>query len=149
MPDPFDPAEFDAAPPSSDPQADYRTLLDAMRRAGAEGVAEQSATLARQIAQEARQRAEWGQRVGSEVQDLLRASAGLQRASTGIWLDRVKEWLTAALIALAVIFAAALAYHWATEPKIEQRMYGCPSHWNAKTHTCKSGWVPLQPQPTG
>ena len=28
MPDPFDPAEFDAPPPS-DPSADYRTLLDA------------------------------------------------------------------------------------------------------------------------
>lgn len=63
MPDPFDPAEFDA-PPSDDPRADYRTLLDAMRKAGAEGVAEQSATLSRQIKQEARQRADWGQRTG-------------------------------------------------------------------------------------
>ena len=42
MPDPFDPAEFDTPPPS-DPGTDYRTLLDAMRKAGAEGVAQQVA----------------------------------------------------------------------------------------------------------
>ena len=110
MTEPFDPSEFDAGPPSGDPHADYRTLLDAMRRAGAEGVAEQSGALARQIEQDARQRADWGRTVGSEVRDLQRAAAALQRASTGIWLDRLKEWLWAALIALAVIFAAALAY---------------------------------------
>lgn len=146
MAEPFDPSDFDAPLPSDDPHADYRTLLDAMRRAGAEGIAEQSATLARQIEQDARQRADWGKQVGSTVQNLQRAADRLQRASTGIWLDRVKEWLTAALIALPVIFAAALAYHWAKEPKIEQRMYGCAGRWNAKTHTCKAGWVPLQPQ---
>src|SRR3546814_18667383 len=58
MPDPFDPAEFDAPPPS-DPGADYRTLLDAMRKAGAEGVAKQVAALAPKIEQDARQRAAW------------------------------------------------------------------------------------------
>lgn len=149
MAESFDPADFDAPPPSGDPQADYRVLLDAMRKAGAEGVAEQSATLARQIEQEARQRAEWGQQTGSVLHDLQRAAGALQRASTGIWLDRFKEWLYAALIGLGLIFAAALAYQWAKEPKIEQRMYGCAGHWNAKTHSCKDGWVPLQPQPTG
>lgn len=64
-----------------------------------------------------------------------------------MWWDRLKEWLYAALIGLGLIFAAALAYDWAKEPKIEQRMYGCPVRWNAKTHTCKGGWVPLQAQP--
>ena len=64
MAEPFDPAEFDA-PPSGDPHADYRTLLDAMRRAGAEGIAEEVGALARQIEQEARQRADWGRTVGS------------------------------------------------------------------------------------
>jgi hypothetical protein len=44
MPDPFDPAEFDAPPPA-DPGADYRVLLDAMRQAGADGIAQQSAAL--------------------------------------------------------------------------------------------------------
>ena len=138
MAEPFDPAEFDA-PPSGDPHADYRTLLDAMRRAGAEGIAEEVGALARQIEQEARQRADWGRTVGSEVRDL-------QRASTAMWWDRLKEWLYAALIALGVIFAAALAYRWAKEPVIEQHLYGCAGRWNAKTHTCKGGWIPLQAQ---
>jgi hypothetical protein len=146
MAEPFDPGEFDAPPPSDDPHADYRTLLDAMRRAGAEGVAEQTTALRQRIEQDAIQRAEWGRTVGSEVRDLQRAATALQRASTGIWLDRFKEWLYAALIGLGLIFAAALAYHWAKEPKIEQHLYGCAGRWNAKTHTCKGGWVPLQAQ---
>lgn len=148
MVEPFDPSEFDASLPSGDPHADYRTLLDAMRRAGAEGIAEEVGALARQIEQDARQRADWGRTVGSEVRDLQRAAAVLQRASTGIWLDRLKEWLWAALIGLGLIFAAALAYRWAKEPVIEQHLYGCAGRWNAKTHTCKGGWVPLQAQQT-
>ena len=36
MPDPFDPAEFDAPPPA-DPHTDYRGLLDAMRIVAAIG----------------------------------------------------------------------------------------------------------------
>lgn len=157
MADPFDPAEFDAPPPidsgadssadpNTDPSADYRVLLDAMRKAGAEGVATQVAMLARQIEQEARQRAEWGQQTGTALSALQRAAGELQRVSRGIWWDRVKEWLYAALIALGLIFAAALAYRWAKEPVIEQHLYGCAGRWNAKTHICKGGWIPLQPQ---
>ena len=145
MAEPFDPAEFDA-PPSGDPHADYRTLLDAMGRAGAEGIAEEAGALARQIEQEARQRADWGKQVGSVLQDLQRAAGQLERASSRMWWDRLKEWLYAALIGLGLIFAAALAYDWAKEPRIEQHLYGCPVRWNAKTHTCKGGWVPLQAQ---
>src|SRR3546814_18486593 len=72
MPDPFDPAEFDAPPPS-DPGADYRTLLDAMRKAGAEGVAQQVAALAQTIEPDARQRAEWTAQAGVRVTALPRA----------------------------------------------------------------------------
>lgn len=143
MPDPFDPAEFDAPPPS-DPGADYRTLLDAMRKAGAEGVAQQAAALSRQIEQDARQRAEWGQRMGTAVDDLQRAAGQLQRVSAGIWWDRLKEWIAAAMIGLALIFAAALAYRWTQEPKIERQLYGCTARWDAKTQRCKGDWVPLQ-----
>src|SRR3546814_3386205 len=72
----------------------------------------------------ARQRLEWGQRMGTAVDDLQRVAGQLQRVSAGIWWDRLKEWLSAALIGLGLIFAAALAYQWAKEPKIEQRLYG-------------------------
>lgn len=88
MPDPFDPAEFDAAPPS-DPGADYRTLLDAMRKAGAEGVAQQVAALSRQIEQDARQRAEWATQAGARVDALHRAAGELQRISARVWWDRL------------------------------------------------------------
>ena len=62
MPDPFDPAEFDAPPPS-DPGADYRILLDAMRKAGAEGVAQQVAARA-QLDEMRQQSLTGGQPVG-------------------------------------------------------------------------------------
>src|SRR3546814_942636 len=88
MPDPFDPAEFDAPPPS-DPGADYRTLLDAMRQAGAEGVDQQVAALAQQIEQDARQRAERTAQAGVGVQDLQRDAGELQRVSAGVWGERL------------------------------------------------------------
>src|SRR3546814_9171343 len=46
------------------------------------------------IEQDARQRLEWGQRMGTAVDDLQRVAGQLQRVSAGIWLDRLKEWLS-------------------------------------------------------
>src|SRR3546814_8243698 len=69
MPDPFDPAEFDAPPPP-DPGTDFRTLLDAMRKAGAEGVAQHVAALAQKIEQDARQRPPWTAQAGVGVNAL-------------------------------------------------------------------------------
>src|SRR3546814_12338094 len=60
--------------PNSDPGTDYRTLLDAMRKAGAEGVAQQVAALAQRIEQDARQRAEWTSQAGGGVNEIGRAS---------------------------------------------------------------------------
>src|SRR3546814_18515033 len=120
MPDPLDPAEFDAPPPA-DPGADYRVLLDAMRQAGADGIAQQSAALVQRIEQDARQRLEWGQRMGTAVDDLQRVAGQPQRVSAGLWWDRLKEWLTAALTGLGLVFAAALADPVGQEPKLEQR----------------------------
>src|SRR3546814_17402779 len=78
MPDPFDPAEFDATPPA-DPGADYRVLLDAMRQAGADGIAQQSAALVQRVEQDARQRLDWGQRIGTAGGELQRVAGELQR----------------------------------------------------------------------
>src|SRR3546814_9562152 len=107
MPDPFAPADFDPPPPAN-PGAVYRVLLDAMGQAGADGIAQQSAALAQRIEQDARQRLEWGQRMGTAVDDLQRVAGQLQRVSAGIWSDRLKEWLSAALIGLGLIFAAEI-----------------------------------------
>lgn len=145
MADQFDTADFDTSPPAADPGADYRTLLDAMRQAGAEGVAQQATELAHRIEQDARQRAEWGQQMGAAVSNLQRSAGQLQQVSTGIWLDRIKEWVFAALIGLGLIFVAAVAYRWAQTPQVETRLYGCNARWVAKTG-CKGQWVPLQQQ---
>src|SRR3546814_9418930 len=117
MPDPFDPAEFDAPPPA-DPGADYRVLLDAMRQAGADGIAQKSAALVQRIEQDARQRLERGQRMGTAVDDLQRVAGQLQRVSAGIWWARQKDWLSAALLGLGLILAAPLASQGAEETQI-------------------------------
>src|SRR3546814_20441053 len=80
MPDPIDPAEFDAPPPA-DPGADYRVLLDAMRQAGADRIAQQSAALVQRIEQDARPRLEWGQRMGTAVDDLPRVAGPPKRSA--------------------------------------------------------------------
>jgi disulfide bond formation protein DsbB len=69
--------------------------------------------------------------------------------SEGLTMDRLKEWLAAALISLAVILAAALAWRWAQEPKIETHAYGCSTGWDAKKAVCKGKWVPLVETPAG
>src|SRR3546814_14221563 len=91
MPDPFDPAEFDAPPPS-DPGADYRTLIDAKRKAGADGVAQQVAALAQKIEPDASQRAEWTAQAGVGVNALHRAAGAPQRVSAGDWWDTLTDW---------------------------------------------------------
>src|SRR3546814_13204519 len=75
MPDPLDPAEFDAPPPA-DPGADYRGLLDAMRQAGADGIAQKSAALVQRIEQDARQSLARGTRKGREAGDHPREGKG-------------------------------------------------------------------------
>src|SRR3546814_13676081 len=82
MPDPLDPAEFDAPPPA-DPGADYRVLLDAMRQAGAAGLAQQSAALVQRLEPAARQRLARGQRTGTAVDDLQPVAGPLRRHREG------------------------------------------------------------------
>src|SRR3546814_13574168 len=107
-----------------------------MGQSGAGGMGQQWAALVQRIEQDARQRLEWGQRMGTAVDDLQRVAGQLQRVSAGIWWDRLKEWLSVALIGLGLIFAAALAYPWAKDPTLAQRLYGCPPPWATKTGKC-------------
>src|SRR3546814_19071034 len=86
MPDPLDPAEFDAPPPA-DPGADYRVLLDAMRQAGADGIAQQSAALVQRIEQDARQRPEWGQRMGTRTETRRVGEEGGSTFKSWGWRD--------------------------------------------------------------
>src|SRR3546814_21094255 len=86
MPDPFDPLKLQPPPPA-DPGADYRVLLDALRQAGADGIAQQSAALVQRTEQDARQRLEWGQRMGTAVDDLQPVAGQLQRVSAGLWWE--------------------------------------------------------------
>src|SRR3546814_16699883 len=88
MPDPLDPAEFDAPPPAA-PGADYRVLLDAMRQAGAAGIAQPSAALVQRIDQDARPRLDRGRRVGTAVDD-LQGAAG-QDGKSAVEGERVSE----------------------------------------------------------
>src|SRR3546814_8508310 len=77
------------------------------------------------------------------VNALHRAAGELQRVSAGVWWDRLKEWITAALIGLGLIFAAALAYRWRRNPKLSASYTdappnGTPKHRRAKASGCPS-----------
>ena len=151
MADRFDPAEFDTPPPSSTstPGDDYRILLDAMRQAGAEGVAQPIAALVKRLEEDARDRARSADQALADRDKLHAAAHRLAMASEGLTMNRLKEWLAAALISLAVILAAALAWRWAQDPKIETHAYGCSVGWDAKKAVCKGKWVPLVETPIG
>lgn len=151
MADRFDPAEFDtpAPSPTSTPGDDYRLLLDAMRQAGAEGVGQPIAALVKRLEEDARDRARSADQALADRDKLHAAAHRLAVASEGLTIDRLKEWLAAALISLAVILVAAWAWRWAQEPKIETHVYGCSTGWDAKKAVCKGKWVPLVETPAG
>lgn len=139
MPDPFDPHEFDTPTPAADPP-DYRTLLDAMRQAGTDGVTQQATTLARAIEQDATRRETWAAQVRDGLSEIRRATADLDRAARR--LDML-VLMRVILGGFALLFAVIL-YQWIREPKIEVRPYGCSAGWDAKKGVCKGKWVPLQ-----
>jgi glutathione S-transferase len=151
MADRFDPAEFDtpAPSPTSAPGDDYRVLLDAMRQAGAEGVAQPIAALVKRLEEDAHDRARFIKQARADREQLHAAASRLAMASDGLTLDRIKEWLAAALISLAVILTAAVAWRWAQEPKIVTHAYGCSTGWDTKKAVCKGKWVPLVETPAG
>jgi hypothetical protein len=120
-----------------------------MRQAGAEGVAQPIADLVKLLEEDARDRARYADQALADRDKLHAAAHRLAMTSEGLTMDRLKEWLAAALISLAVILAAALAWRWAQEPKIETHAYGCSTGWDAKKAVCKGKWVPLVETPAG
>src|SRR3546814_20547513 len=115
MPDPFDPAEFDAPPPA-DPGADYRVLLDAMRQAWADGIAQQSAALVQRIEQDARQRLEWGQRMGPAVHDIQRVAGQLPLVMAGVWWVRINDLSSPPFLGFGLSLPAALPHSGGARP---------------------------------
>lgn len=110
------PAGAPASTPASDPGADYRTLLDAMRKAGAEGVGEATNRILVALRQEAEARAAWQESTSSTLKALQEAAGAARSASESAsqsmaWLRR-KMPLTALLAALmaAGVSWASLAW---------------------------------------
>jgi hypothetical protein len=150
MPDLFDPGDFDSPPPkgplaaAADPGADYRTLLDAMRKAGAEGIAQQAAVLVQRIDQDARQRAEWGQQTGASLKELQHAADSLNRAGwEGLW-----RLIFQFLALIGGLAAFVMLYHWWETPKVESHYYGCEAvkrHKNGSTTYGKCQEIRVDP----
>lgn len=140
MPDDFDPAEFDAPAPAPDSGADYRTLLDAMRQAGATGVAQQAAALTQAIELDAAKRESWMAQVHDGLSEIRRASGDLERRARR--LDML-VLMRVILAGFALVFVVIL-YQWLREPKVEVRPYGCSSGWDDRKGVCRGKWVPLQ-----
>jgi hypothetical protein len=114
-----------------------------MRQAGAEGVAQPIAALVKQLEEDARDRARSADQALADRDKLHAAVHRLVTASDGLTMDRLKEWLAAALISLAVILAAALAWRWAQEPKIETHAMAAHRLGRQKG-VCKGKWVPVE-----
>ena len=138
MPD-FDPAEFEMQssafePPfEDDAGSDYTVLLDAMRKAGTDGVTDGLVPLSAMIA-----------RLEHAQSQFEQAAAKFDLAAHRSFWDRIKEWSAVGLVGLALMITGALFVRWAKEPKIVEHHYGCTGAWSAKTQTCKGKWVPLK-----
>lgn len=140
MADEFDPAEFDAVPPASDSDTDHRALLDAIRQAGTDGVAAQTAALVRTIEQDAAKRENWMKEVHAGLSEIRSASADLERRARRLDMMVLMRVI---LAAFALVFVV-IVYQWLREPKVIERPFGCTSGWDAKKGACRGKWVPLQ-----
>jgi len=128
----FDPAEFDD-PPSVDPGQDYRLLLDAMRRAGADGVKAEMASVQNTIAALANASDLLHQRARAAYDQSVRLEEIGQRKLLMVWLA-----------AASFVLVGSFGYWFAKSPKVERELYGCTAAWDQKTQTCKGEWVRLQ-----
>lgn len=135
MPD-FDPAEFEmeSSLDGDDAGSDYTLLLDAMRKAGTDGVTDGLVPLSAMIA-----------RLEHAQSQFERAAAHFDQTAHRSFWDRIKEWGAVGLIGMALMITGTSLVRWAKEPKVIEHHYGCTGAWVAKTQTCKGKWVPLRP----
>ena len=120
----FDPRDFDtpspkgppASPPAADPGADYRTLLDAMRKAGAEGVGEATNRILAAIQKDAEARSAWQNSTAPTLTALHDAAGAARSAAENArqattWLGLRALLLAAgAALAVGVVSWASLAW---------------------------------------
>ena len=133
----FDLSDFDA--PTDTP--DHTALFDAMRDAGASGVRDAIAPLARSIQPIALGLADLKHQIG----EMRQAERALQSARSALFWDNAKHLLLYAAVAGLVLGGAGVGYHFVKRPKIETQYFGC-ADWNARTKDCKGQWMPLTPK---
>lgn len=113
MTDRFDPADFDTPPPA--PRAiptgketgDYRTLLDAITRAAADGISEPVRRILARIDQDAATRTQWDQATAATLLALQQATEGAEGASIAARESSTRLTRHAFLFAIGTALAVA------------------------------------------
>lgn len=131
----FDPAEFDLAPSTSSPEADYTVLLDAMRQAGSDGVRAALDPVNRSLAD-----------LRAQITELQQAERTLRSANAVMFWENAKHLLLYTAVSAVILAGTASAYWLVKDPKVEVRPYGCTTGWDPKKNDCKGKWVPLVSQ---
>lgn len=107
MADLFDPADFSSPPSASDPGADYRTLLDAIRRAGAEGVGEATQRILAAIQQDADAREKWNSATTPALSAIQKAAEDARASAEAA--RQAGDWMGRRAIMLAIGAALLVA----------------------------------------
>lgn len=134
MADEFNLSDFDTPTETED----HRVFLSAIRNAAAEGILSANGPIVAAAAEIERQ----SKALMAAERAAKQAEQSLAKAKTALWWDRVQQVLVVAFSVGMVLAGAGAGFHFAKQPKIEQKLYGC-GNWNTRTEVCSSGWIPL------
>jgi len=124
-------------------KADYRDLLSALKDAAEQGVKNEVAKLSSRIEEDAKQRLNWKHELNNTLRKIHNEAGTLSyRSEQALW-RYTGEWLAVGFVSLAILFSAAMAYRWAHEPQIVEKLFGCTGKWNPDTNNCDGTWIPL------
>ena len=123
------------------PEADHRLLLQAITDAAARGTSSHTEPLMAAIANERQDRQRWAAEIRAATTLTREAGDHLAKTSRHWVYDSIGHLAIFTAVAIALMFAAVLAYDLAKQPKIENHFYHCVGKWNAKKQTCKGEWV--------